>query len=166
MTARWAATWGLALLTLVGCAGGESYQRRLRVPLSGDPAGDAAARACFAKCTQRDDDYRIAVCLRGCPAVQESEGACGSGDAGQAPEAGCFTWKTEGRPPNVPEPPLPTPGGGDGSMADLIFDVAAGAAIDLALPDFPDAPASEATTGGNPPRRSRPAHVPARPKKR
>ncbi|MBI3206025.1 MAG: hypothetical protein HYZ29_31105 [Myxococcales bacterium] len=36
-------------------------------------------------------------------------------------------------------------------MADLNFDVAAGAAIDLALPDFPDAPASEATTGGKPP---------------
>lgn len=165
MTGRWAGAWGLALLTLVGCSPVETYQRRLRVPLSGDPAGDAAARACFAKCTQRDDDYRIAICLRGCPAVQESEGVCGGDDAGQTPAAGCFTWKTEGRPPNVPDPPLPTPGG-DGSMGDLIFDVAAGAALDLALPDIPDEAASEAGSGGKPARRSRPAHVPARPKKR
>lgn len=165
MTGRWVGAWGLALLTLVGCSPVETYQRRLRVPLSGDPAGDAAARACFAKCTQRDDDYRIAVCLRGCPAVQESEGVCGGDDAGPTPAAGCFTWKTEGRPPNVPDPPLPTPGG-DGSMGDLIFDVAAGAALDLALPDIPDEPASEAGSGGKPARRSRPAHVPARPKKR
>lgn len=165
MTGRWVGAWGLALLTLVGCSPVETYQRRLRVPLSGDPAGDAAARACFAKCTQRDDDYRIAICLRGCPAVQESEGACGGDDAGQTPAAGCFTWKTEGRPPNVPDPPLPTPGG-DGSMGDLIFDVAAGAALDLALPDIPDEAASEAGSGGKPARRSRPAHVPARPKKR
>lgn len=153
---------GFALL-LLGCGGVETYDRHLEVPLAGNPTGDALAKACVTKCMRRDDDYRIAVCLRGCPGVRESEGPCTRDEVAQPATAGCFTWKTEGRLPNVPEGPEKNAPGREvivgGAVGAILMEALAGDHDDgrSAGPGSPPAAASQ-----SPP----PTHVPARPKKR
>lgn len=148
---------------LLACGGVQTYDRHLEVPLPGNPAGDAAAKACVSNCMQRDDDYRIAVCLRGCPGVRETEGPCASDDVDQPATAGCFTWKTEGRMPNVPEGPERNAPG-----REVLVGGAVGAMVVEALSGEHDHGRS-ASPGSAPAGSSQsppPTHVPARPKKR
>ncbi len=109
------ATAALALMGLGGCGQTVKSETRLRVPLADNPAGAEVAERCVAKCEQRGagDAYRLAMCLRGCPGVEESPGACHETPQDRPPVARCHVWVAEGWKSNLPSDGSET----DGSRA-------------------------------------------------